>query len=95
MSPRLNRGVYSGSPHVIIGHFTFSFIPQVANSRIQSLEATVEKLLTSESKLKQAALALELERAALLQVVDELQRQTMAEPSGPEPDLAQPGPTGD
>ncbi|XP_025778178.1 TBC1 domain family member 1 isoform X5 [Puma concolor] len=68
---------------------------QVANSRIQSLEATVEKLLSSESKLKQATLALELERAALLQVVGELRRQTAAEPSGPEPDLAQPGPTGD
>ncbi|XP_078302340.1 TBC1 domain family member 1 isoform X3 [Panthera onca] len=68
---------------------------QVANSRIQSLEATVEKLLSSESKLKQATLALELERAALLQVVGELRRQTAAEPSGPEPDLARPGPTGD
>uniref|UniRef100_A0A667G8A7 TBC1 domain family member 1 n=1 Tax=Lynx canadensis TaxID=61383 RepID=A0A667G8A7_LYNCA len=68
---------------------------QVANSRIQSLEATVEKLLSSESKLKQATLALELERAALLQVVGELRRQTAAEPSGPEPDLTRPGPTGD
>ncbi|XP_046946901.1 TBC1 domain family member 1 isoform X3 [Lynx rufus] len=68
---------------------------QVANSRIQSLEATVEKLLSSESKLKQATLALELEQAALLQVVGELRRQTAAEPSGPEPDLARPGPTGD
>ncbi|XP_019269921.2 TBC1 domain family member 1 isoform X3 [Panthera pardus] len=68
---------------------------QVANSRIQSLEATVEKLLSNESKLKQATLALELERAALLQVVGELRRQTAAEPSGPEPDLARPGPTGD
>uniref|UniRef100_A0A8I3MYJ7 TBC1 domain family member 1 n=1 Tax=Canis lupus familiaris TaxID=9615 RepID=A0A8I3MYJ7_CANLF len=48
---------------------------QVANGRIQSLEATVEKLLTSESKLKQAALALELERSALLQTVEELRRQ--------------------
>ncbi|XP_036764355.2 TBC1 domain family member 1 isoform X7 [Manis pentadactyla] len=47
---------------------------QVANSRIQSLEATVEKLLTRESKLKQATLALELERSALLQMVEELQR---------------------
>nr|AAA85223.1 Tbc1 [Mus musculus] len=35
---------------------------QVANARIQSLEATVEKLLTSESKLKQRALTLEVER---------------------------------
>lgn len=67
---------------------------QVANSRIQSLEATVEKLLSSESKLKQATLALELERAALLQVVGELRRQTATEPSGPEPDLTRPGPTG-
>ncbi|XP_023363761.1 TBC1 domain family member 1 isoform X2 [Otolemur garnettii] len=48
---------------------------QVANGKIQSLEATIEKLLSSESKLKQAALALELERAALLQTVGELRRQ--------------------
>ncbi|XP_077924622.1 TBC1 domain family member 1 isoform X4 [Halichoerus grypus] len=68
---------------------------QVANGRIQSLEATVEKLLTSESKLKQATLALELERAALLQTVQELRGQTTAEPRGPEPGLAGPGPTGD
>uniref|UniRef100_A0A673SNX0 TBC1 domain family member 1 n=1 Tax=Suricata suricatta TaxID=37032 RepID=A0A673SNX0_SURSU len=68
---------------------------QVANNRIQSLEATVEKLLASESRLQQAALALELERAALLQVVEGFRKQTTAEPSGPEPDHAQPGPTGD
>ncbi|XP_026364504.2 TBC1 domain family member 1 isoform X1 [Ursus arctos] len=68
---------------------------QVANGRIQSLEATVEKLLTSESKLKQASLAWELERSALLQTVQELQRQTTAAPGGPEPDLTGPGPTGD
>ncbi|KAK2509327.1 hypothetical protein MC885_000151 [Smutsia gigantea] len=49
---------------------------QVANSRIQSLEATVENLLTRESKLKQATLALELERSALLQMVEELRRPT-------------------
>ncbi|KAG8516541.1 TBC1 domain family member 1 [Galemys pyrenaicus] len=67
---------------------------QVANGRIQSLEATVEKLLTSESKLKQAALALELERLALLQTVEQLRRQA-AEPGGPESDRVQPGPTGD
>ncbi|KAF6133238.1 TBC1 domain family member 1 [Phyllostomus discolor] len=67
---------------------------QVANGRIQSLEATVEKLLTNESKLKQAALALELERSALLQTVEELQRQA-AEQSGPQPDLTQPEPVGD
>ncbi|KAM7154512.1 TBC1 domain family member 1 isoform 5-T6 [Molossus nigricans] len=67
---------------------------QVANSRIQSLEATVEKLLTNESKLKQAALALELERSALLQTVEELQRRT-AELSGPLLGLTQPKPAGD
>lgn len=67
---------------------------QVANSRIQSLEATVEKLLSSESKLKQATLALELERSALLQTVEELQRLT-AELIAPQPDLTQPKPTGD
>ncbi|KAF6372610.1 TBC1 domain family member 1 [Rhinolophus ferrumequinum] len=67
---------------------------QVANGRIQNLEATVEKLLTSESKLKQAALALELERSALLQTVEELQRRT-AELGGPQPDLTLPQPTGD
>ncbi|XP_008521251.2 TBC1 domain family member 1 isoform X3 [Equus przewalskii] len=67
---------------------------QVANGRIQSLEATVEKLLTSESKLKQASLALELERSALLQMVEELRRQT-AQPGGADPDLTQPEPTGD
>lgn len=67
---------------------------QVANARIQSLEATVEKLLTSESKLKQAALTLELERSALLQMVEDLQRQS-AQPSTQEPDCTQPEPTGD
>ncbi|XP_062964240.1 TBC1 domain family member 1 isoform X2 [Cynocephalus volans] len=67
---------------------------QVANGRIQSLEATVQKLLTSESKLKQAALALELERSTLLQTVEELRRQT-AELSPWEPACTQPRPTGD
>ncbi|KAM9678967.1 TBC1 domain family member 1 isoform 9-T9 [Trichechus inunguis] len=67
---------------------------QVANGRIQSLEATVEKLLTSESKLKQATLALELERSALLQMVEELRRQ-MAELSSTESALTQPEPAGD
>lgn len=62
---------------------------QVANSRIQSLEATVEKLLSSESKLKQALLALELERAALLRATEGLR----AQPAGPA--CAQPQPTGD
>lgn len=66
----------------------------MANSRIQSLEATVEKLLSSESKLKQATLALELERAALLQTVEELRRPT-AESTAPQPHLTQPEPTGD
>lgn len=88
------------APHpplrVLTRLFTFSsFILQVANGRIQSLEATVEKLLTSESKLKQATLALELERSALLQTVQELRGQMTAEPRGPEPGLAGPGPTGD
>ncbi|XP_045378348.1 TBC1 domain family member 1 isoform X11 [Camelus bactrianus] len=67
---------------------------QVANGRIQSLEATIERLLTSESKLKQATLALELERSALLQTVAQLQGQ-MAELSGPEPEHAPPEPVGD
>uniref|UniRef100_A0A8C2USJ9 TBC1 domain family member 1 n=1 Tax=Chinchilla lanigera TaxID=34839 RepID=A0A8C2USJ9_CHILA len=67
---------------------------QVAHGKIQSLEATVEKLLTRESKLKQAMLALELERATLLQTVEELQRQP-AEPSAGQPDHSQPEPTGD
>uniref|UniRef100_A0A2I3RZU6 TBC1 domain family member 1 n=1 Tax=Pan troglodytes TaxID=9598 RepID=A0A2I3RZU6_PANTR len=67
---------------------------QVANGRIQSLEATTEKLLSSESKLKQAMLTLELERSALLQTVEELQRRS-AEPSDREPECTQPEPTGD
>ncbi|XP_038200352.1 LOW QUALITY PROTEIN: TBC1 domain family member 1 [Arvicola amphibius] len=67
---------------------------QVANARIQSLEATVEKLLASESKLKQAALTLELERSALLQTVKDLRGQG-AQPSTQEPDCTQPEPTGD
>uniref|UniRef100_A0A8C5L867 TBC1 domain family member 1 n=1 Tax=Jaculus jaculus TaxID=51337 RepID=A0A8C5L867_JACJA len=69
---------------------------QVANGRIRSLEATVEKLLTSESKLKQAAQALELERCALLQLVEELRRHPAhAQPGAPEPHCAQPEPTAD
>ncbi|XP_051021223.1 TBC1 domain family member 1 isoform X3 [Acomys russatus] len=67
---------------------------QVANAKIQSLEATVQTLLTSESKLKQAALTLEAERSALLQMVQELRRQS-AQPSTPEPDCTQPESTGD
>uniref|UniRef100_A0A4W2FTN4 TBC1 domain family member 1 n=1 Tax=Bos indicus x Bos taurus TaxID=30522 RepID=A0A4W2FTN4_BOBOX len=65
---------------------------QVANGRIQSLEATVEKLLTSESKLKQATLALELERSALLQTVEQLRRQT-AELGSQESDPTLPKPS--
>ncbi|XP_032189962.1 TBC1 domain family member 1 isoform X2 [Mustela erminea] len=68
---------------------------QVANGRIQSLEATVEKLLSSESKLKQATLALELERAALLRTAEELRRRGTAEPHAPEPDFVGPRPAGD
>ncbi|XDC78519.1 hypothetical protein R6Z07F_009692 [Ovis aries] len=67
---------------------------QAANGRIQSLGATPEKLLTSESKLKQAALALELEWSALLQTVEQLWRQ-MAELGGREPDPTLPEPLGD
>nr|XP_055241732.1 TBC1 domain family member 1 isoform X10 [Gorilla gorilla gorilla] len=67
---------------------------QVANGRIQSLEATIEKLLSSESKLKQAMLTLELERSALLQTVEEL-RWRSTEPSDQEPECMQPEPTGD
>ncbi|XP_006169310.1 TBC1 domain family member 1 isoform X2 [Tupaia chinensis] len=67
---------------------------QVANSKIQSLEATVEKLLTSESKLKQAVLALELERSALLQEAEELRGQA-AGPSRLQPGCVQPQPAGD
>lgn len=67
---------------------------QVANARIQSLEVTVEKLLTSESKLKQAVLTLEMERSALLQMVEELRRQ-MAQPSTTELDCTGLEPTGD
>ncbi|XP_063520534.1 TBC1 domain family member 1 isoform X24 [Pongo pygmaeus] len=66
---------------------------QVANGRIQSLEATIEKLLSSESKLKQAMLTLELERKALLQTVEELRRRS-AEPSDRQPECTQPEPTG-
>ncbi|XP_021573167.1 TBC1 domain family member 1 isoform X4 [Carlito syrichta] len=58
---------------------------QVANGRIQSLEAAVKKLLASESKLRQATQTLELERSALLQTVEALQRQS-AEAGGQEPD---------
>lgn len=66
----------------------------MANARIQSLEATVEKLLASESKLKQAAQTLELERSALLQMVEDLRGQG-AQPSTQELDCTQPELTGD
>ncbi|XP_050194198.1 TBC1 domain family member 1 isoform X4 [Myiozetetes cayanensis] len=48
---------------------------QVANGKIQNLEATVEVLLTNEGKLKQSILALEQERAALLKAVEEMQKK--------------------
>ncbi|XP_073198391.1 TBC1 domain family member 1 isoform X2 [Lepidochelys kempii] len=49
---------------------------QVANGKIQNLEATVEILLNNECKLKQSILTLELERKALLQTVEDLRVQT-------------------
>ncbi|XP_015479735.1 TBC1 domain family member 1 isoform X5 [Parus major] len=48
---------------------------QVANGKIQNLEATVELLLTNEGKLKQSILTLEQERAALLKAVEEMQKK--------------------
>ncbi|RLW09302.1 hypothetical protein DV515_00002871 [Chloebia gouldiae] len=48
---------------------------QVANGKIQNLEATVEVLLANESKLKQSILSLEQERAALLKAVEEMQKK--------------------
>ncbi|NXH99601.1 TBCD1 protein, partial [Pachycephala philippinensis] len=48
---------------------------QVANGKIQNLEATVELLLTSEGKLKQSILTLEQERATLLKAVEEMQKK--------------------
>ncbi|KFO35538.1 TBC1 domain family member 1 [Fukomys damarensis] len=63
--------------------------PEVAHGKILSLDAMVEKLLASESKLKQATLALDLERATLLQMVEELRRQPVELSAG------QPEPTGD
>ncbi|XP_057263591.1 TBC1 domain family member 1 isoform X5 [Pezoporus wallicus] len=50
-------------------------ISQVANGKIQNLEATVELLLTNEGKLKQSILTLEQERAALLKTVEEMQKK--------------------
>nr|XP_006129594.1 TBC1 domain family member 1 isoform X6 [Pelodiscus sinensis] len=49
---------------------------QVANGKIQNLEAEVEMLLSNECKLKQSILTLELERKALLQTVEDLRMQT-------------------
>ncbi|KAM9027965.1 TBC1 domain family member 1 isoform 10-T10 [Ara ararauna] len=48
---------------------------QVANGKIQNLEATVELLLTNEGKLKQSIVTLEQQRAALLKTVEEMQRK--------------------
>ncbi|XP_010572735.1 TBC1 domain family member 1 isoform X4 [Haliaeetus albicilla] len=48
---------------------------QVANGKIQNLEATVELLLTNEGKLKQSILTLEQERASLLKAVEEMQKK--------------------
>ncbi|XP_059673562.1 TBC1 domain family member 1 isoform X3 [Gavia stellata] len=48
---------------------------QVANGKIQNLEATVELLLTNEGKLKQSILSLEQERAALLKAVEEVRKK--------------------
>lgn len=48
---------------------------QVANGKIQNLEATVELLLTNESKLKQSIVSLEQERAALLKAVEEMRKK--------------------
>lgn len=47
----------------------------MANGKIQNLEATVERLLTSEGKLKQSILTLEQERADLLKAVEEMQKK--------------------
>ncbi|XP_067325125.1 TBC1 domain family member 1 isoform X6 [Anolis sagrei] len=46
---------------------------QVANDKIQNLEAMIEILLNNESKQKQTILTLELERKTLLETVTELQ----------------------
>ncbi|XP_010218486.1 PREDICTED: TBC1 domain family member 1 isoform X1 [Tinamus guttatus] len=48
---------------------------QVANGKIQNLEATVELLLTNEGKLKESILTLEQEREALLNTVQKLQKK--------------------
>ncbi|XP_010176147.1 TBC1 domain family member 1 [Antrostomus carolinensis] len=48
---------------------------QVANGKIQNLEATVELLLTNEGKLKQSIVTLEQEREALLKAVEEMRKK--------------------
>ncbi|XP_035752668.1 TBC1 domain family member 1 isoform X2 [Egretta garzetta] len=48
---------------------------QVANGKIQNLEATVELLLTNEGKMKQSILTLEQERATLLKAMEEMQKK--------------------
>ncbi|KFP90849.1 TBC1 domain family member 1, partial [Apaloderma vittatum] len=48
---------------------------QMANGKIQNLEATVELLLTNESKLTQSIHTLKQERKALLKVVEEMQKK--------------------
>ncbi|XP_064005194.1 TBC1 domain family member 1 isoform X2 [Pogoniulus pusillus] len=48
---------------------------QVANGKIQNLEATVELLLSNEGKLKQSIVTLEQERAALLKAVEEMREK--------------------
>ncbi|XP_074087685.1 TBC1 domain family member 1 [Macrotis lagotis] len=62
---------------------------QIANGKIQNLEATIEMLMANENKLKQTALALELERSALLQTVEELQKKA-AELGNGDPGLGKP-----
>ncbi|NWU98868.1 TBCD1 protein, partial [Upupa epops] len=48
---------------------------QMANGKIQNLEATVELLLANEGKLKQSIVTLEQERAGLLKAVEEMQKK--------------------
>ncbi|XP_060134906.1 TBC1 domain family member 1 isoform X4 [Zootoca vivipara] len=54
---------------------------QMANGKIQNLEAMVDALLNNESKLRQTILTLELERKALLETVNEVHIHS-ANPSG-------------
>nr|XP_028599021.1 TBC1 domain family member 1 isoform X5 [Podarcis muralis] len=54
---------------------------QMANGKIQNLEAMVDALLNNESKLRQTILTLELERKALLETVKEMHIHS-ASPSG-------------